>query len=68
MKICANGAMAQPGLNTAQHIFSWRNKNDISIFQMKKSALSVAMLQVDSSKYLQHIFHGDFFLSRYVLL
>ena len=27
-----------------QHMFSWRNKKDISIFRMKKNALSVAML------------------------
>ena len=27
----------------AQHMFSWRDKKDISIFRMKKSALSVAM-------------------------
>ena len=26
-----------------QHMFSWRNKKDINIFPMKKSALSVAM-------------------------
>ena len=26
-----------------QHMFSWRNKKDISIFQTKKNALSVAM-------------------------
>ena len=33
-----------------QHMFSWRNKKDISIFGMKKSALSVAI------KYPQDMF------------
>ena len=30
-------------LEAPQHMFSFRNKKDISCFQMKKSALSVAM-------------------------
>ena len=29
-----------------QHMFSWRNKKDISIFRMKKNALSVAMIEL----------------------
>ena len=35
-----------------QHIFSWSIKKDISIFRMKKSALSIAMCHAIFSSYL----------------
>ena len=45
--ICCRYSLEVPRQGTSneyqQHMFSLRNKEDISIFQMKKSALSVAM-------------------------
>ena len=46
--ICCGYSLEAPHWGTSneypQHMFSWRNKKDISIFRKKKSALSVAMI------------------------
>ena len=49
--ICCGYSLEAPRRGSSneypQHMFSLRNKNDISIFRMKKSALSVAMVSVN---------------------